>query len=122
MTTSTEHRLCQGLIAVGVFVAAVAAFVLFAVPVESGTVAAVRALAIFGGLAVAAGGYGITTGRVPMQPVAPMAAAPGALAGVALALSMSNAAPWVHVAMGICTAAGILGFALVAVGVPSDTP
>lgn len=120
--TNTEHRLCQGLTGVGVFVAAVATFVLFAVPVESGSVASVRAFAIFGGLAVAAGGYGVTSGRLPMQPVAPIATAPGALAGTALAVSMSNVPTWVHVAMGVGTAAGILGFALVAIDAGSDTP
>jgi hypothetical protein len=122
MTTNIDHWLCLGLTGVGVFVAAVATFVLFAVPVESGTVAAVRAFAILGGLAVAAGGYGVTSGRLPMQPVAPIATAPGALAGTALAVSMSNAATWVHLAMAVIEAAGILGFALVAIDAGSDTP
>jgi hypothetical protein len=120
MVSRTERRICWGVSALGAFVAAAAAYALFAIPVESPVAAAVRSLSVVAGLTVAVGVSLPAAGRVPVRPVAPMAAGPGALAGAALAMSSDGLPTWVHIVVGASVAAGILGYALVVAGTIND--
>jgi hypothetical protein len=120
MEGRTERRICWGVSALGAIVAAAAAYALFAVPVASPVAAAVRSLSVVAGLTVAVGGWLPATGRLPVRPVAPMAAGPGALAGAALVMSGDGLPTWMHVAVGASVAAGILGYALVVAGTVND--
>ncbi|MFC3478203.1 hypothetical protein [Halobacterium litoreum] len=115
MANGTERLLSGFVAAFGAGIAAVAALALFGDPVSSTTVAAVRAVALLAAAAVAVGALFATAGRLPVQPVVPLAGAPAALAGATVAVSMGDAAAWLSVATGAATALGLVGLAVVAV-------
>ncbi|MFB6072245.1 MAG: hypothetical protein ABEJ88_04675 [Halobacterium sp.] len=97
-----------------------AGYALFARPVSSALAASVRAAAALAGVCVAVGGLLVVLDRLPVLPIAPIAAVPTSLGGAAVAVSLSDPAPSVEAAAGVAVACGVLGFALVAATAAGD--
>ena len=106
----------------GAFVAVVAGYALVGVPVVSEVVAVVRSLAAVAGVGVAAGGALAATNRLPVHPVAPMAAVPGSLAAAAVVVSVENVSTWIRVGALVGLTCGLAGFLLVTYAARDDKP
>ena len=121
MALERDRQLSWGIGGLGAFVAVAAAYALFGVPVSSPAAAAVRSTAVVAGASVTGGAWLAASGRVPVRPVVPMAAGPGALAGAAIALSADSLPMWMHVVVGAAVTSGVLGFAVIVAENVNDT-